>query len=69
LLGRLALRPLPQIEGAPLRAPAHGIDGGQIEGVARQPRAQARQARELLEILSVNAPLLLSRSRIRCATS
>jgi len=36
LLGRFALGLLAKINGAPLATPAHGIDGGEVERMARQ---------------------------------
>src|SRR2546428_9044732 len=44
LLGRFALGLLAEINGAPLATAAHGIDGGEVERMARNARADARQA-------------------------
>jgi hypothetical protein len=44
LLGRFALSLLAEINGAPLGTPADGIDGGEVERMARQARADGRQA-------------------------
>ena len=45
LLGRFALGLLAEINGAPLATTAHGIDGGEVERMARNARAHGRQAR------------------------
>src|SRR2546426_12398786 len=45
LLGRFALGLLAEINGAPLATTAHGIDGGEVERMARNARADGRQAR------------------------
>src|SRR5438132_12087260 len=45
LLGRFALGLLAEINGAPLATTAHGIDGGEVERMARNTRADGRQAR------------------------
>src|SRR5881296_2240295 len=44
LLGRFALGLLAEINGAPLATTAHGIDGGEVERMARNARADGRQA-------------------------
>src|SRR5436309_6093045 len=44
LLGRFALSLLAEINGAPLGTTAHGIDGGEVERMARNARADGRQA-------------------------
>src|SRR5882724_10999410 len=44
LLGRFALGLLAEINGAPLATTAHGIHGGEVERMARNARADARQA-------------------------
>jgi hypothetical protein len=44
LLGRFALGLLAEINGAPLATTAHGIDGGEVERMARKARADGRQA-------------------------
>src|SRR5215470_3477274 len=44
LLGRFALGFLAEINGAPLVTMAHGIDGSEVERMARNTRADARQA-------------------------
>src|SRR5947209_1047331 len=44
LLGRFALGLLAEINSAPLATTAHGIDGGEVERMARNARADARKA-------------------------
>src|SRR2546426_968789 len=44
LLGVFALRFLAEIERAPLGTAADGVDGGEVEGMARDGRADGRQA-------------------------
>jgi hypothetical protein len=44
LFGRFALGLLAEINGAPLTTMAHGIDGGEVERMARSARADGRQA-------------------------
>src|SRR5262245_53918981 len=44
LLGRFALGLLAEIDGAPLATAAHGVDGGEVERMARKARADGRQA-------------------------
>src|SRR5258707_931259 len=44
LLARFALGLLAEINGAPLATTAHGIDGGEVERMARKAGADARQA-------------------------
>src|SRR5947209_4797427 len=44
LLGRFALGLLAEINGAPLATTAHGIDGGEVERMARNARSHGRQA-------------------------
>src|SRR2546430_16141523 len=44
LLGRFALGFLAEINGAPLATTAYGIDGGEVERMARNARAHGRQA-------------------------
>src|SRR5881296_4260847 len=46
LLGRFALSLLAEINGAPLGTTAHGIDGGEVERMARNARADGRPRRE-----------------------
>ena len=43
LLGRFALGLLAEINGAPLATTAHGIDGSEVERMARNARADGRQ--------------------------
>src|SRR6266581_1683174 len=43
LLGRFALGLLTEINGAPLATTANGIDGGEVERMARNARAHGRQ--------------------------
>src|SRR5206468_11419579 len=44
LLGRFALGLLAEVNGAPLTTMAPGIDGGEVERMARKARADGRQA-------------------------
>src|SRR5438105_13603518 len=44
LLARFALGLLTEINGAPLATTTHGIDGGEVERMARNTGADARQA-------------------------